>query len=60
MRLGRPADVAAFRDLLVEVSGLVARHPDIDEMDLNPVMVHEKGLMVVDARVAFSGGSPGY
>ena len=47
-----PADIAAVRDLLVKVSGLVARHPEIDEMDLNPVIVHEKGLTVVDARVA--------
>jgi acetyltransferase len=35
----------------VQVSDLVARHPEIDEMDLNPVIVHEKGLTVVDARV---------
>ncbi len=47
-----PADIAAVRDLLVKVSGVVARHPEIDEMDLNPVIVHEKGLTVVDARVA--------
>jgi acyl-CoA synthetase (NDP forming) len=46
-----PADVAAVRDLLVQVSGLVARHPEIDEMDLNPVIVHETGLTIVDSRV---------
>jgi acetyltransferase len=51
VRGGRPADVAALRQLLVEISGLVARHREIDEMDLNPVIVHEKGLTVVDARV---------
>jgi acyl-CoA synthetase (NDP forming) len=50
-----PADVAALRRLLVQVSDLVARHPEIDEMDLNPVIVHEKGLVVVDARVALAG-----
>jgi acyl-CoA synthetase (NDP forming) len=51
VRGGKPADVAALRQLLVQVSDLVARHPEIDEMDLNPVIVHEKGLTVVDARV---------
>jgi acetyltransferase len=51
VRGGRPADVAALRQLLVQVSGLVTRHPEIDEMDLNPVIVHENGLTVVDARV---------
>ncbi|MFI5387849.1 MAG: acetate--CoA ligase family protein, partial [Fimbriimonadales bacterium] len=50
----RPADVAALRRLLVQVSGLVTRHPEIDEMDLNPVIVHEKGLTVVDARVVLA------
>jgi acetyltransferase len=51
IRGNRPADVNAIRQLLVQVSELVARHPEIEEMDLNPVIVHEKGLTVVDARV---------
>src|SRR5512143_1374468 len=50
VRGGKPADVAALRQLLVQISGLVARHPEIDEMDLNPVIVHETGLTVVDTR----------
>jgi acyl-CoA synthetase (NDP forming) len=54
VRGGKPADVAALRQLLVQVSDLVARHGEIDEMDLNPVIVHEKGLTVVDARVVLS------
>jgi acyl-CoA synthetase (NDP forming) len=54
VRGGTPADVAALRKLLVEVSDLVTRHREIDEMDLNPVIVHEKGLTVVDARVVLS------
>jgi acetyltransferase len=59
VRGGRPSDVAALARLLVQVSDLVAKHGEIDEMDLNPVIVHEKGLTVVDARVAFSGGVSG-
>lgn len=51
MRGKRPADIAALRRLLVQVSELVVKHPEIEEMDLNPVIVHEKGLTVVDARV---------
>ena len=54
VRGGRPTDMAALRQLLVEVSDLVARRGAIDEMDLNPVIVHEKGLTVVDARVVLS------
>jgi acetyltransferase len=54
VRGGRPADVAALCQLLVQVSDLVATHRHIEEMDLNPVIVHEKGLAVVDARVVLS------
>jgi acetyltransferase len=54
VRGGKAADVGALVRLLVSVSGLVAKHPEVDEMDLNPVLVHEKGLTVVDARVALT------
>ncbi len=54
VRGGKPADLAALVRLLVEVSDLVEKHRAIDEMDLNPVIVHEKGLTVVDARVLLS------
>jgi acetyltransferase len=50
-RGARPADVGAVRRLLLQVSDFVARHPEIEELDLNPVIVHEKGLHIVDARV---------
>jgi acyl-CoA synthetase (NDP forming) len=50
----KPIDVAAVRGLLVRVSELVSRHPGIEEMDLNPVIVHEKGLIVADARVVLA------
>ena len=59
VRGGKPADVAALRRLLVQVSGLVTRHPEIDEMDLNPVIVHEKGLTVVDSRIVLSARRTG-
>jgi acetyltransferase len=32
-------------------SEIVEAYPDIEEMDLNPVIVHETGLSIVDARV---------
>jgi len=54
LRGRKPADVSAVRDLLVRVSDLVSRHPEIEEMDLNPVIVHEKGLIVADSRVVLA------
>ncbi len=52
-----PADVEAFVDLLVKLSQLAAAHPDIREMDLNPVIVYPRGLIAADARVALNGPS---
>jgi acyl-CoA synthetase (NDP forming) len=54
VRGGRRSDEAALVRLLVQISDLVAKHVEIEEMDLNPVIVHEEGLTVVDARVVFS------
>lgn len=46
-----PVDKTAIRNLLLTVSEIVGSYPDIREIDLNPVIVHEKGLDIVDARI---------
>ncbi len=51
----KPVDEASLRRLLVQVSDLLSRRGDIEEMDLNPVFVHEGGALVADARVVVSG-----
>jgi acyl-CoA synthetase (NDP forming) len=43
-------DVDALVAVLVAVSRLVEEMPDLVELDLNPVIVHEHGAVVVDAR----------
>jgi acyl-CoA synthetase (NDP forming) len=49
---GRPAsDAEAVVDLLVKLSQFAAAHPDVREMDLNPISVYASGLAVLDARV---------
>jgi acetyltransferase len=49
---GTPAlDKKALRKLLMLCSDVVESYPQIEEMDLNPVIVHEKGVSVVDARI---------
>lgn len=45
------ADKEALARILVDISTGIARHPDIEELDINPLMVTEKGLVAVDARV---------
>jgi acetyltransferase len=49
---GKPVmDLAGIRDALINVSRLLMENPRITEVDLNPVKVHRKGLMVLDARI---------
>ncbi|MEV5571924.1 GNAT family N-acetyltransferase [Spirillospora sp. NPDC052269] len=48
----RPAaDLPALRDTLLRLSRLVADHPEIAELDLNPLIVRPDGVIAVDARV---------
>ena len=50
VRGAAPADVDALLDLVVKLSQFAADHGDqIGELDLNPVLVHENGVSVVDA-----------
>lgn len=48
-----PRDVETVQDLLVRTSRLMAEHPSIQELDVNPVMVlpSGQGTLAVDARV---------
>ncbi len=49
---GKPkADIDAIVDTLLKISDLVIKHEEINEMDLNPVFIYEKGLVCVDARI---------
>ena len=51
VRGGRPYDQKALVNLLLTCSEIVEAYPRIQEMDLNPVIVHHAGLSVVDARI---------
>jgi len=46
-----PADVETIARILVRASKLVMDHPQIKEMDLNPIIVYERGAKTVDARM---------
>jgi len=52
------ADVAALEDLLLRVSALVEAHPQVAELDCNPVKVLPHGAVVVDARVRVEAATP--
>jgi acetate---CoA ligase (ADP-forming) len=44
-----PSDLEALERVLVGVSSMVLNHPEISEMDINPLIVHEKGKGVTAA-----------
>lgn len=46
-----PADTEAIVKILLNTSKLVMEHPEIKELDLNPIMVYGKGAKTVDARI---------
>jgi acetyl-CoA synthetase (ADP-forming) len=46
-----PADVGAIAEILLNTSRLVMDHQEIKELDLNPIIVYEKGAKTVDARI---------
>jgi acyl-CoA synthetase (NDP forming)/RimJ/RimL family protein N-acetyltransferase len=52
------ADVAALEDVLLRLSALAAAHPQITELDCNPVIVTPAGATVVDARVRVEAPPP--
>jgi len=47
----KPLDTKALRRLLLLCSDILDAYPEIEEMDLNPVIVYESGLSLVDARI---------
>ena len=45
------ADLAALEDLLLRVGMLADKHPEIAELDCNPVIAGPEGAVIVDIRV---------
>ncbi len=52
----RPADIEALIENLLRLSQLLVDFPDIEGIDINPVMVLEKGAIAVDARIVLQKG----
>jgi hypothetical protein len=44
-------DLPAVENLLVDISTFITNHPEIWEMDLNPVFVSSHGVQICDARI---------
>jgi acetyltransferase len=56
----RPAaDIEAIAQALVRLSYLVAQHPEVRELDINPLLADEQGVIALDARVRVADASAG-
>lgn len=49
-----PRDLDALASLLVKISEFSLDHPEVKEVDLNPVFSYEKGACIADARIVLS------
>ncbi len=52
-----PANMDALVDVLLRVSQLVVRHPEIRELDINPLLVDDAGVIALDARIRIADPS---
>ncbi len=48
-----PADIGAIASAIVNLSCLVSDFPEIQELDVNPLLVMEQGAIALDARIIF-------
>ena len=51
MRGKGQSDIDGLARTIASVSRLVSDNPRITELDLNPVLVHEKGIIIADAKI---------
>ncbi|HEX8948644.1 MAG TPA: acetate--CoA ligase family protein [Dissulfurispiraceae bacterium] len=49
----RPVDIEAIIDGIMNISAIVTDFPMIRELDINPLMVLNKGAFAIDARIIF-------
>ena len=49
-----PADIEALEKLLLRLSDFIEKHPEISELDLNPIFAYNDGALAVDARIVLS------
>jgi acyl-CoA synthetase (NDP forming) len=51
-----PIDIINLEDMLLKVSKFAETHPEVKEVDLNPVFAYPQGAIAVDARIILEPG----
>jgi len=57
-RGGPHADRETIVDILMKTSRMIVESPEIESLDLNPVVINEKSATVADARILLRDSSP--
>jgi acyl-CoA synthetase (NDP forming) len=52
-----PVDVSILEEILLKISRFVDDHPEIKELDLNPIFAYRDSAVAVDARVILEGNA---
>ncbi len=53
-----PCDVTAVQDAILRISAMVEAHPEIAELDCNPLVARPDGAVVVDSRIRLHYAPP--
>ena len=48
---GLQVDIKYLEELLLKISGFIMENPEIEEMDINPLIAYKTGAIAVDARI---------
>jgi acyl-CoA synthetase (NDP forming) len=46
-----PVDIGNLEEFIMKVSAFAEKHPEVEELDLNPVFAYKDGAVAVDARI---------
>lgn len=53
-----PADIPALEEVIRRVAQVAAEHPEIQELDINPLLALDRGCVALDARVTVAPAAP--
>ena len=53
-----PVDIVNLEELILKISSFIEQHPEIKELDLNPIFAYKDGAVAVDARIIIESDKP--
>ncbi len=53
----KPVDVSKLEEFILKLSSFAEQHPEVKEIDLNPIYAYDDGAVAVDARIILEGSN---